>query len=219
MDEWDTYWDKDRKAYNTVYDKIAVFYRKYIIKPYLRRYITRYFGNGSVVLHAGCGGGQVEEGLDASITLIGMDISPNALSLYSRCHESPNLILGNIMSIGIRDESIDGIYNLGVMEHFSEEEIQVIFREFRRVLKKNGIVIAFWPPRFGLTVLVLRIGHFFLNAVSKKDVRLHPAEPSLIRSRAHVEQMVRSAGFSLREINFSPADAYTYMVVVMEKKD
>lgn len=219
MQEWDTYWAKDQKAYNTIYDGVAVFYRKYIIKPYLRRYFNKYFTHDSVILHAGCGGGQVEEGFDESFNIIGMDISCNALSLYSRCHDHSSLILGDITTIGIKDETIDGVYNLGVMEHFSEDKIHTIFREFHRIVKKNGIIVVFWPPKFGLTVIVLQFGHFLLNSILRKNVQLHPPEPSLIKSRAYVEQIVKHTGFNLKEINFSLADAYTYMVVVMEKKD
>jgi ubiquinone/menaquinone biosynthesis C-methylase UbiE len=219
MQEWDTYWAKDQKAYNTIYDSVAVFYRRYIIKPYLRRYCNKYFTNDSVILHAGCGSGQVEKGFDKSFTIIGMDISRNALSLYCKCHECSNLILGDITMIGIKDETIDGIYNLGVMEHFSEDEIHTIFREFHRIVKRKGVVVVFWPPKFGLTVITLRFWHFFLNSLLRKNVHLHPTEPSLIKSRAHVERIVKKAGFHLKETNFSLADAYTYMVIVMEKKD
>ncbi len=219
MQEWDKYWAKDQKAYNYFYDRVAVFYRKHIIRPYLRRYFETYFTKDSIILHAGCGSGQVEEGFDTSVTIIGMDISRNALALYRRYHGPSSLILGDIASVGIKNEALDGIYNLGVMEHFDEGEIQTILREFHRILKRNGVIVMFWPPEFGLTVIVLKIGHFFLNSVLQKNVQLHPPEPSLIASRAQVEYIARNAGFSLKEINFSPADAYTYMVIVMEKTD
>ena len=154
-----------------------------------------------------------------STTIIGMDISRNALTLYNKYHEEASLIIGNILSIGIKNETLDGIYNLGVMEHFNEGEIDTIFSEFHRILKKNGVIVIFWPPKYGLTVIGLRIGHIFLNSVLRKNIHLHPPEPSLITSRANIEKIVRTAGFNLKEINFSPADAYTYMVVVMEKID
>ena len=217
MQEWDTYWAKDERPHNYLYDRIAVFYRKYIIKPYLFRYCDRYFKGKSLILHAGCGGGQVEEGLDESVTIIGLDISLNALALYCRCHDRSCLVRGDIMAIGFKDASIDGIYNLGVMEHFSHEEIHVILKEFHRVLKKNGIVILFWPPRYGLTVIALRGIHFVLNGMLKKNIALHPPEPSLLTSRAEAAEIVKKAGFELKETSFSPRDGFTYQVIVMEK--
>ena len=164
MSEWDEYWVKAPKTHNQVYDRIAVFYRKYIIKPYLKRFFSHYLTGKSVVLHAGCGGGQVEEGIIDPNSVIGLDISGNALSLYKKNHPGSTLILGDIMTTGFRDESLDGIYNLGVMEHFSEDEIHRILSEFCRVLKKEGVIILFWPPVYGATVIFLRGVHFFYNS-------------------------------------------------------
>ncbi len=219
MEEWDKYWGGKQKIHSHLYDRIAVFYRERIIKPYLKRYISSCFDRNAKILHAGCGGGQVEEAIASSFTIIGMDISPNALRLYTECHDEPNLILGDITSIGIKDGSLDGIYNLGVMEHFTTSDIDRILREFRRVLKKNGVVILFWPPEYGITVIFLRIVHFFLNSVLRRDVHLHPPEPSLIRSRKWVEDIINTSGFTLVETGFSLADFYTYMVVVIKKTD
>lgn len=217
MTEWDEYWAKVPNMHNRVYDRIAVFYRKYIIKPYLRRFFYRNFHGSTTILHAGCGGGQVEEGIVDSAGIIGMDISVNALSLYKKNNPGSSLILGDIMSTGFKSESFDGIYNLGVMEHFSEDEINHILREFHRVLKKKGAIILFWPPRYGATVIVLKGVHFFYNSVLGKKVRFHPPEPSLIKSMSHVETLVTGTGFRLRSYDFGIGDLFTYAVVVLEK--
>jgi SAM-dependent methyltransferase len=217
MREWDEYWAKAPKTHNRIYDRIAVFYRKYIIKPYLRHYFSRYFPNRATILHAGCGGGQVEEGIIDPGSVIGLDISMNALSLYKRNHHGSDLIRGDVRTTGFRADSMDGIYNLGVMEHFSEEEINRIMLEFRRILKKDGVIILFWPPRYGATIIFLKGIHFFFNSVLGKNVRLHPPEPSLIKSRGHVETMVRRAGFRMVSYHFGIADLFTYGVVILEK--
>lgn len=217
MNEWDEYWNKAPETRNRVYDQIAVFYRRYIIRPYLKRFISRYFAGKPAVLHAGCGGGQVEEGIIDPGSVIGLDISVNALALYKKNHPGSDLILGNIMATGFRDGSFDGIYNLGVMEHFSEDEIHRILTEFYRVLKKEGVIVLFWPPGYGATVMFLRGVHFLYNSVLKKNVRLHPLEPGLIRSRSHVEMLVTRAGFRMRSYDFGIGDLFTYAVVVLEK--
>jgi SAM-dependent methyltransferase len=217
MSEWDEYWNKAPNTHNRVYDRVAVFYRKYIIRPYLKRFLSRYFTGKAAILHAGCGGGQVEEGIIDAGSVIGLDISGNALSLYKKNHPESSLVLGDIMATGFRAGSFDGIYNLGVMEHFSEEEIHRILSEFRRVLKKEGVIILFWPPGYGATVMFLKGVHRFYRSVLKKNIRLHPAEPSLIRSRSHVEAMVTRAGFRMRSYDFGIGDLFTYAVIVLEK--
>jgi len=216
MDEWDRYWGAKKEAHSRIYDSIAVFYRERIIKPALRKTISTYFRQGTVILHAGCGGGQVEETGDG-IRVIGMDISSNALALYKRYHPESDVIQGNILHLGIKGESLDGIYNLGVMEHFNEDDIHSILCEFHRILKKDGTVILFWPPRYGATVLVLKGVHFFINSVLKKNLYLHPAEPSLIRSKEWVRELARESGFDLAEATFGLSDLFTYMIVVLKK--
>jgi len=219
MIEWDYYWTIKQTSLHRIYDRIAVFYRQHIIKPHLERFISKYMDPDVVILHAGCGGGQVEEEIARSFNIIGMDISSNAVALYKKFHAEPNLILGDILQIGIKAEALGGVYNLGVMEHFSEEEIGRILGEFHRIVRKGGVIILFWPPEYGSTVVFFKIVHFFLNSVLKRDIFFQPPEPSRIQSRRWVEAIVKKSGFSLEEISFSSEDFYTNMVVVLRKPD
>jgi ubiquinone/menaquinone biosynthesis C-methylase UbiE len=217
MIEWDYYWTRKQTSLHSLYDRIAVFYRQNIIKPHLERFICKYMRPGGIILHAGCGGGQVEEEITDSFTIIGMDISFNAIALYKKIHTEPNLIAGDILSIGIKEGSLDGIYNLGVMEHFSEDEIDRILREFHRIVKKDGVIILFWPPEYGSTVIFFKGVHFFLNSVLRRNIFFQPPEPSRIQSKKWVEEKVTKAGFSLEEISFRFEDFFTNMVVVIRK--
>lgn len=218
MDDWETYWAKPPIPINRAYDRVAVFYRHHIIRPQLHRYLKRYFGSSDVqLLHAGCGGGQVEEGIIKSDSVIALDISANALNLYKKHHPVSTLIRGDIMATGFRSETFDGIYNLGVMEHFSEDEIVNILWEFRRVLKQGGVVILFWPPRYGATVIVLRALRRFYTAVLSTNIQFHPPEPNLIKSPGHVEALANRAGFRMRSYEFGIGDLFTNVVVVLEK--
>lgn len=217
MQEWDTYWAKAPETHNRVYDAIAVFYRRYIIRPYLRRYFSRYFSDNAMILHAGCGGGQVEEGITGAKSVIGLDISANALSLYRKTHPDADLVRGDVTATAFRPGSFDAIYNLGVMEHFSEGEIHTILLEFRRILNDDGTIVLFWPPRYGLTVLFLKGVHYCLNEILSKDVQLHPPEPTLIRSEDHARHLAAGAGFRLVTYDFSIRDGFTYAVLILKK--
>jgi SAM-dependent methyltransferase len=219
MIEWDYYWTIKKTSIHSVYDKIAVFYRQNIIKPHLERFISKYLERNSIVLHAGCGGGQVEEEIADIYTIIGMDISPNALELYKKYHKAPNLIRGDIISIGIKNCSLDGIYNLGVMEHFSEEEIKIILMEFHRILKNGGQLILFWPPEYGSTVIFFKIVHFILNPILRRNIHFQPPEPSRVQSKKWVENIIIQSDFILEEISFGLEDFYTNMVVVARKSE
>ncbi len=115
-------------------------------------------------------------------------------------------------------ESKDGIYNLGVMEHFSQEEIQIILTEFHRVLKPNGKVLIFWPPEFGVSVIFLKCVHFLLNRILNKNIYLHPEEITRIRSKKHAYQIFERANFEVVDYYFGPRDAFTYSVIAAVKR-
>lgn len=217
--EWDEYWKFQRKNRKILYDTIAIFYRKYIIRQNLNRHIKDNFKKKSKVLHAGCGGGQVDADIVKYINITGLDISTGALNLYKRLYgNSCDVIHGNIFNIPSKKETFDGIYNLGVMEHFTEKEILKILKEFNRVLKKNGKIILFWPPEFGISVLFLNSMHFILNNILRKKIRLHPEEITKVKSKKQIKKLLETSGFELKKFSFGPKDLFTYIVIVAQKQ-
>ena len=135
------------------------------------------------------------------------------IDLFSFNHDHSNI------HHGIKDCSLDGIYNLGVMEHFSEAEIKTILKEFRRILKKGGQIILFWPPENGSTVIFFKIVHFILNPILRTNIHFQPPEPSRVQSKKWVENIIIQSDFILEEISFSLEDFYTNMVVVARKSE
>lgn len=219
---WDAYWDGQKtQAGGLLYDAIASFYRKWIIRPSLNRFVRRYFAPGAQVLHAGCGSGQVDADIRHHVAITGLDVSVNALRLYRKVNRGHCRALhGSIFSIPLPDGGVDGVYNLGVMEHFTEEEIRRILREFHRVLKDGGRAVVFWPPEFGLSVMFFKGLGFVLRTVfGKKDVKFHPDEITRVRSRRHVTDLFESEGFRVLEYSFGPRDLFTYAVVAAERAE
>jgi dolichol-phosphate mannosyltransferase len=213
---WDEYWARSgKKSSHAIYDVIAIFYRKFIIGPSLTKFTKKYFKPEDIVLHAGCGSGQVDAEVRKYTKVIPLDISLEALTLYRQSNPDTQEVLhGSIFDIPLEDASIDGVYNLGVMEHFNAEEINLILREFRRVLKPNGVVLLFWPPKFGLSVMVLKGAHYVLNNVLKKNIQLHPHEITHISSRKHAKQILSAAGLTLVDYSFGVTDLFTHAIVV-----
>ena len=138
VQEWDSYWSKKNKVSNSIYDQIAKFYRKYIMVRMFDHFMKKSFSSGSALLHAGCGGGYADLCLKDYADITALDNSFNALEAYKKNHgDKSKIILGDIFHLPFEEKSFDGIYNLGVMEHFSEEEIREILSEFKRVLRAN----------------------------------------------------------------------------------
>jgi cyclopropane fatty-acyl-phospholipid synthase-like methyltransferase len=223
MSEWDTYWIKESKIENKIYDYIAVRYRKYIIKPYLKKYIYSHFQKGSILLHAGCGGGLVEDdNINNDFTVIGIDMSQNALNLYKSTHINYNLIRGDVTTTGLKTESIDGIYSLGLMEHFTTEEIRLMLIEFNRIIKSNGTIIICAPPEYGSTVTFFKFVDYILTKILKSNIWFQPhpkSEPEInqIKSKQWMEDIVKNTGLVITEFNFEFKDLYTHVAVVLKK--
>lgn len=216
--EWDNYWTKNQTLSQSIYRPIASFYRQFIIKKTLNHFIQQEFKTTSKLLHAGSGGGQVDEDIVANYDITALDISSEALKIYEKNNgKKAKLMKASIFEIPAKPSTYDGIYNLGVMEHFTRNEDIKILKEFRRILKPSGKIVLFWPPEFGVSVRFLNTTHFILNNLLKRNIRLHPDEISLIQSREHVAKMLKEAGFRLEKMYFGPKDLFTYCVVVGKK--
>lgn len=217
--EWDEYWGSKNGASNKIYDLIASFYRHFIIKRSLNKFINKYFESHSKLLHAGCGGGQVDVDIRNYVSITALDISENALKLYKKTNRKVGELLhASIFDIPLSDQSIDGIYNLGVMEHFTEKEIEIILGEFNRVLKPNGKIILFWPPEYGSSVLFFKFLERILNMIGK-NIKLFPDEITRIKSKKHSKMLLEKGNFNMTGYYFGPRDLFTHTVLIGTKNN
>jgi dolichol-phosphate mannosyltransferase len=220
-DEWDVYWaDQNlsgRSSLQRIYDAIARFYRGHIIRANFVRAMERHFAKSAQLLHAGCGGGELDAAILDRFEVTAVDFSPRSLERYGAINgHRTRCVLADIADLPQGEESFDGVYNLGVMEHFPEAEAQAVLAEFYRVLRPGGKLVLFWPPNHGLSVFALRVVHRVLKLVGK-DVRLHPDEPNLLRGKRQAQELLAASGFALSEYSFGPHDLFTYALVVGER--
>jgi SAM-dependent methyltransferase len=183
-DAWDEYWGKV-----SLISFFANFYRKNFLSRPMSKIIERYFPENGVFLEAGCGSAtDTFYYQKKSRRFIAMDISEAALQLAVRQKNIDEVKLGDICSITFPDNYFDGIWNLGVMEHFSNPEMGKAFSEMRRVLKPGAHVILLWPSVWNL------VNTFFWW--------LFPKMPSLLHSRRQGTEI-------LEQNNFQPCDSST----------
>ena len=214
---WGFYWRQSEQASKRVYAAIASLYRKIFIRPRLHRVLLRQFARGSQVLHAGCGGGQVDQGIHEKLRVTALDISADALALYQRHNPSVAAMKhGDILALPYAAGTFDGYYSLGVVEHFTDDEIRRILDEAHRVLRPGGKVVLFWPHARATSVLVLGLAHKLL-AKSGNATELHPPEISLLASRGMAERALQRSGFRMTGYDFGASDLWIQAVIVAEK--
>jgi len=217
---WDKYWDgRKQEVEKSTYDIIASFYRNYLIRPTLNHFIRRTFSPHAELVHAGCGGGEVDADVVRYAKVTAVDISPNAVAKYLASHGAQaECLVMDIFHLSRLGRRFDGLYNLGVMEHFEQDQIRQILAEFNRTLKPGGRLLLFWPPVYGLSVIALKIIHFVLNQILRRNVQLHPPEPSKVRSRSQIQKLLGESDFDLESFSFGVRDAFTYAVIVATKR-
>ncbi len=216
--DWNEYWEAKSHKSSLAYDAVATVYRNLIIKRHLNKVIRREYPPGARLVHAGCGSGQVDADLHDYVSVTAVDISVGALEIYRR--ENPNahaLVHASILALPFESGTFDGVYNLGVVEHFESDQLRTIFQEFHRILKPNGKIVLFWPHRYATSVAVLNSAHWVLNTLMSRDVRLHPPEVSLLEGRIKAEATLEQNGFRLLSYEFGPRDVFVQAIVVAER--
>lgn len=216
--EWDAYWASKPSGGSSLYQRIATLYRNAFISPGLAAAIETHFPPGASLLHAGCGSGGADSGL-VKFRVTAVDISMNALLLYARTDNRGSMARASVFDLPFASGSFDGTYNLGVIEHFNDDEIRGMLLEMRRVIRPEGKIVLFWPHTRGSSVIVLRIVHWVLHHIFRSSLSLHPPEISLLRSRRHAEEVLAAAGLRCIGYHFGPGDGFVQAVVVAEKLD
>lgn len=113
--------------------------------------LTRSLAPSSVFLELGSGRGTTSMYLAASgRRVVLVDLALNGLRTANRNFSEfglprPELVMSDATEIGIATESVDCIYNIGVLEHF--EEPGYLLREALRVLKPGGLIFMVVVPR------------------------------------------------------------------------
>jgi dolichol-phosphate mannosyltransferase len=212
---WDAYWDKKSKAGSAAYDTVAAIYRNLFIKTHLTRTINKEFSQGVRLLHAGCGSGQVDANLHDHARITAIDISDSALRRYAIENPRAEAVKkADILNLPFADGTFDGAYNLGVVEHFEGDDLIRAISEMRRVTKKGGKLVFFWPHRMATSAMVLDSLHYVLNDVLHKGVSLHPPEVTRVANEAHAREILEKAGVELASYSFGPQDLFIQAIVV-----
>ncbi len=121
-------------------DKLMVSARKaFLDKGYyatLREKISDVLGSDNLVLDSGCGEGYYTSYFAESNTLLGIDISKDAIKSAAKRCKKATFAVASIAQIPIKNESVDTVINI-----FAPDSQ----KEFLRILKPKGRLITVQP--------------------------------------------------------------------------
>ena len=119
---WDHHW-RDLSGRGAVFGWLASMFRKVFLVSAVRHYTDRFFTSEGVFVETGCGTSESSVGIRRQgRRLLGVDFSFEALVLARQQRTFDYLVCADIRHLPFREDSIDGIWNLGVMEHFEASE-------------------------------------------------------------------------------------------------
>jgi SAM-dependent methyltransferase len=214
---WERHWQELRRE-SALFGALASLVRKAILRPAVETYAERHFSADGVFLDAGCGTGQASASIPAwNRRLMGLDFSLSALAEARRQGPYQGLASGDLRALPFRDGSLSGLWNLGVMEHFPQEEGVAILREIRRVLRPGAVAVLFWPPQFGSSRWVLAPVEWLRSRLRGRPFQFFPDEVNRLRSRRHAREMLAAAGLDPLALDFSLRDCLIHLVVVARR--
>ncbi|MEW6169992.1 MAG: class I SAM-dependent methyltransferase [Candidatus Omnitrophota bacterium] len=141
---------------------------------WLPRYYTLFklakFNKGQIVLDAGCGQGIVTLGLARKgVRAIGIDSSierireDRGFSKTLELSDRPYFIVSDLRNLALRDNSIDAIISLDVLEYIKEDYLAI--KEFFRVIKSAGRLLISLPEDYPCSANL-----FFLQRIIRKII-------------------------------------------------
>jgi SAM-dependent methyltransferase len=149
--------------------------------------------------------------------LIALDFSSAALAQARSISSFIGFLQADIRVLPFPANTIAGIWNLGVMEHFEATAARRILEEFRRVLRPGAVAILFWPPEFGSSRWVLAPIEWIRSRRAGKPIRFFPDEVNRLRSKRHARNALSEAGLEPEAVDFTLRDGFIHMVVVARK--
>jgi ubiquinone/menaquinone biosynthesis C-methylase UbiE len=163
---------------------------------------------GESVLDVGCGTGSLalvaQEQVGERAEVVGVDASPNMIRRATmkahRAGVGAKFIDGYAQELPFPDAHFDVVVNTLMLHHLPREDRRLVVREMHRVLKPGGRL---------LTVDFVPSGH-------KRGIvaRIH-GRGSGVSPRA-IEELVRDAGFSVRDSGASGVLELQYVVAVRQ---
>lgn len=216
-DSWEAHWAR-LSAPTSAFGRLSSFVRRRILNRAVLHYAANCFPKNGVFVELGCGSAESSIGMPAAErSLVALDFSAGALRQARAATTFDSFLQADLERLPFRSASVDGAWNLGVLEHFDPEKGVRILAEIRRTLKPGRVAVLFWPPEFGSSRLVLAPIEALRSWASGRPFRFFPDEVNRLRSKAHAREMLAAAGLEAVSIGFPLRAAFIHVVVVARR--
>lgn len=153
------------------YGQYSHFHKVDLNKVSSFKTIKDWLGSSKNAIDIGCGVGH----LTAFLSITGIDNDINAICFAKKKYPKTKFILGDVTkNLPFKNRSLDAIICYNILEHLTEKGRESFFSEAKRILKKEGILIAgyidenFWLNRILAIVLPDHAGGDSTHLVSWK---------------------------------------------------
>ncbi|KAB1197148.1 MULTISPECIES: class I SAM-dependent methyltransferase [Haloferax] len=148
--------------------------------------LVAFLPENPVVLDVGCG--------DGARTLanlppgsLGLDFSRRGLELASEVVPDAGLVLADMRSIPVRDETVDAITAYHAVFHVPREAHPAVYHEFARVLKPDGVLLMTLPGgRFETVRRGWMGGQMFFSSAGREQTLSQLADAGFDRLETRV---------------------------------
>lgn len=145
---WDDRWKGDHFTADAIRKKRA----------FVQWETSRFLSPPARVLDAGCGLANTVFGLHhAGFDAYGVDFAPETVEAVRKHAPELKIELADVRDMPFEDNFFDGVWSLGVIEHFTEG-YDAIIKEAHRVLKPGGLLFLTVPSVSPLRRLKIRLG-------------------------------------------------------------
>jgi SAM-dependent methyltransferase len=193
--DWEEHWSESNQG--SMAQRFFSFYRYSVFARTVAWHIDHFFPPAGVFVEAGCGTSETSARIDkrgGERTLVAVDL---VHEVVARAHPSMDVrIAADCFRLPFADASVDGLWNVGVMEHFTHDRIDAMLLEFRRVLRPGAPLLLLWPATDSLPQKGLRMVEWFANTFTRRatPLRFHPDEISKLRSSEEGRTVLRRNG-------------------------
>ncbi len=138
--------EETRKSFDLAAERYYELFKDEINqKEYDRVVLDKFasnFGSASIICDMGCGPGHITRYLfDKGLSIFGIDISEKCIAVARRENPKIRFQVMDMARLDMADESIDGILAFYSIIHTPKRSVNILFREFRRVLRKDGKIL------------------------------------------------------------------------------